>query len=120
MSSHMLAELQAYADHIVTIKDGRVVDDRAMREVSRDAETIVRPSDLERLRAILDRVEIVHEPDVDPARLRVASSPEKLARIAFDNGILLFEVRPCTAKSLEDHYLQVMSEGGEELDDTTQ
>ena len=120
VSSHMLAELQAYADHIVTIKDGRVVDDRAMREVSRDADTIVRPSDLERLRAILDRFEIVHGPDVDSARLRVASSPEKLARIAFDNGILLFEVRPGTAKSLEDHYLQVMSEGGEELDDATQ
>ena len=113
VSSHMLPELQAYADHVVTIKDGRVVDDRAMSQVSRSPETIVRPSDMIRLRELLDQLRIDYQSDANPERLRVATPSESLARIAFDHEVLLLEVRPVDEASLEDHYLEVTSEGGD-------
>ena len=99
VSSHLLAEVQAVADHVVIIDKGRLIFEGNLASLLAEAahEVVVTPEtpdDLATLAAILERAGYAIA--VDQGVIRVADAveaPALLNRLAFDSGITLAKLR---------------------------
>jgi ABC-2 type transport system ATP-binding protein len=105
LSSHLLHEVQATADHLVVIAGGAVVAAGRLDDLLASSTILVRSPDPDALAAALQAAQIdyVAGPGdaltVDVAGGRVTT--ELLAGVARDHQVLLTELRPCETNELE-------------------
>ena len=124
LSSHILTEISAVCDHVFIISKGRLVasdsTENLLDEMSgaQEIELIVR-SETDRAKSLLDEigtVEHVEVKDVQEGRILVRAKTgtdvrEDVFRQMAENHIPVLEMRTVT-KSLEDVFLQITQEGG--------
>jgi ABC-2 type transport system ATP-binding protein len=112
VSSHLMSEMALTADHLIVIGRGRMIADASVDEVVRRASggaVLVRTPDAERLRDVL----VAERAAVDGAGNGVLDvrglSAEQVGRLAFENGIALYELTPQQA-SLEEAFMELTQE----------
>ncbi|MEZ5260806.1 MAG: ATP-binding cassette domain-containing protein [Acidimicrobiales bacterium] len=111
LSSHLLHEVQATADHLAVISDGAVVAAGRLDELLASSTILVRSPDPVALAAALRaaRIDFVDGPGdaltVDGSGGRVTT--EVLAGVARDHGVLLTELRSSEANGLEQLFFSL-------------
>lgn len=114
LSSHLLAEIEAIADDILVIGEGRIVAGGTKQELLAGAGTLVRTSRLDDLSQALQTAGVA----VTPADRGVLADadPAHVGEIAHRAGIALTELRPADGAGLEDIFLQLTAETSREGD----
>lgn len=124
LSSHILTEISAVCDHVFIISKGKLVasdsTENLLDQVSgaQEIELTVR-SEADRAKALLEELEYVDHADLKDAKegsilVRAKSGNdirEEVFRLMAENHIPVLEMRTVT-KSLEDVFLQITQEGG--------
>ena len=105
LSSHLLHEVEAVADHLVIISDGRVVADGTPDQLRTSRTTVVRAIDLPSLSAALSASGRQARTTADGA-LETDAEPETVGRIAAQSGAILTELRP-RGNDLEQLFLSL-------------
>jgi ABC-2 type transport system ATP-binding protein len=111
LSSHLLHEVQATADHLVVIAGGSVVAAGRLDDLLASSTILVRSPDPAALSAALQGARIDHVAGpgdaftVDVERGRITT--EVLATVARDNGVLLTELRASESNGLEDLFFSL-------------
>ncbi len=111
LSSHLLHEVQATADHLVVIAGGAVVAAGRLDDLLASSTILVRSLDPGALAAALTAARIGHVAGpgdaltVDTAGGRVTT--EVLAQVARDHRVLLTELRPSDADGLEQLFFSL-------------
>jgi ABC-2 type transport system ATP-binding protein len=93
LSSHLLHEVQAIADHLVIINEGRIVADGSPDELRTGRTTVVRAVDQPALSAALQAAGQQCR-TVDGGALETDAEPETVGQIAARSGAVLTELRP--------------------------
>jgi ABC-2 type transport system ATP-binding protein len=111
ISSHVLAEVAQTVDEVAVISRGKLVAQGLLNELTRDAAAPVRvrSSDPERLRQALEAQGVSVEFDPPDWLLVQSSSPEAVGTIAFEHGVIVYELRRAE-QSLEDVFLELTGE----------
>ena len=104
LSSHLLREIEAVADHLVVIGGGRIVADGLKDDLLTGSGTLVRGLDPVDVARVLSRAGIAVTATADGA-LRVDAEPEVIARAAAAAGVILTELRPADGTGLEELFL---------------
>ena len=124
LSSHILTEISAVCDHVFIISKGKLVASDSTENLldqmsgAQEIELIVR-SEADRAKALLEEIEYVDHADLKDAKegsilVRAKSGNdirEEVFRLMAENHIPVLEMRTVT-KSLEDVFLQITQEGG--------
>lgn len=111
LSSHLLHEVQATADHLVVISGGAVAASGRLDDLLASSTILVRSPDPSALAAALRAAQIDHTAGpgdaltVDVAGGRVTT--ELLARVARDHQVLLTELRQSEADGLEQLFFSL-------------
>jgi ABC-2 type transport system ATP-binding protein len=116
VSSHILAELEDYSTHLLAIRDGRIVDLRALQQIETGEATVsmqlllVIPD--QRIAAILANIAGVSDVNVDTQIVRFnlaggARVQHALLKRLIDEGLPIAEFGPVQT-SLQDSYLALM------------
>jgi ABC-2 type transport system ATP-binding protein len=117
ISSHVLAEVAQTVDEVVVISRGRLAAHGSLQDLTGSAaETVwVRSPDSQGLRAALVAKDAgAQHSGPDPSWLAVqGASLETVGSTAAENGIVIYELYR-QSQSLEDVFLQLTSETGEE------
>ncbi|GLY31235.1 ATP-binding cassette domain-containing protein [Kineosporia sp. NBRC 101731] len=106
LSSHLLHEIEAVADHLVVIGSGRIAADGSKQELLAGAGTLVRALEPEALADALRRAGVTITPTADGAFLTDAE-PLVIGRTAAATGAVLTELRPADGAGLEALFLQL-------------
>jgi ABC-2 type transport system ATP-binding protein len=104
LSSHLLREVEAVADHLVVIGNGSIVADGAKGDLLAASGTRVRALDQDVLQRGLADVGL----EVTVARdgsLLVDASTETVGRVAASEGVVLTELAPADSGGLEELFL---------------
>jgi ABC-2 type transport system ATP-binding protein len=109
LSSHLLREVEAIADQLVMINDGRIVADGPKHELLAASGVVVRGLDTAALHQALADVGLVATPGADGALL-VEAEAEDVGRAAAAAGIVLLELRPADGGGLEELFLSLTRE----------
>ena len=105
VSSHLMSEMALTADHLVIVGRGRLVADVSMTSMTAASSVVrVRTPEPERLRHVLSGPDVTIAGDGPDVLSVTGPGSEEIARTAFAEGILLYELTPVHA-SLEDAYL---------------
>jgi ABC-2 type transport system ATP-binding protein len=110
LSSHLLREVEAIADHLVMIGNGRIAADGSKTELLAGSGTLVRALDSVPLSAALTRAGMAFTPAADGA-LMVEAEPVEVGRAAAASGALLTELRPADGGGLEHLFLSLTGAG---------
>ena len=124
LSSHILTEISAVCDHVFIISKGKLVASDSTENLldqmsgAQEIELTVR-SEVDRAKALLEEIEYVDHADLKDAKegsilIRAKSGNdirEEVFRLMAENHIPVLEMRTVT-KSLEDVFLQITQEGG--------
>lgn len=124
LSSHILTEISAVCDHVFIISKGKLVASDSTENLldqmsgAQEIELTVR-SEADRTKALLEELEYVDHADLKDAKegsilVRAKSGNdirEEVFRLMAENHIPVLEMRTVT-KSLEDVFLQITQEGG--------
>jgi ABC-2 type transport system ATP-binding protein len=113
LSSHLLREVEAVADHLVVIGKGKIVADGSLRELLAATGVIVRGLDPAALHEALADAGLTATPGSDGALL-VEAEAEAVGRAAAAAGVVLVELRPADTGGLEELFLSLTSTGPEE------
>ena len=109
LSSHLLREVEAVADRLVVIGDGRIVAQGGKHELLAGAGTLVRaragPAAPGLAAVGLTATEA-------PTALFVDAGAEAVGRVAADAGLVLVELRPADSGGLEQLFLSLTARGG--------
>ena len=99
VSSHLLSEVQAVADQVIIIDKGRLVFEGDLASLLEEAahEVVVAPEDLGDIATLAGALEQAgYAATIDGGEIHVAGAvdaPAKLNRLAFDNDVILAELR---------------------------
>ena len=93
LSSHLLREVEAVADHLVIINAGRIVADGSPEQLRTSRSTLVRAVDAAGLADALRAAGRQARTSADGA-LETDAEPEQVGRIAARAGAVLTELRP--------------------------
>jgi ABC-2 type transport system ATP-binding protein len=104
LSSHLLREVEAVADHLVVIGGGRIVARGDKADLLAAAGTFVRALDPAALDLILDRIGMAGTKTTDGGVV-VPGTAETIGRAAADAGLVLVELRPAGPGGLEQMFL---------------
>jgi ABC-2 type transport system ATP-binding protein len=110
LSSHLLREIEAIADHLVMIGNGRIAADGSKQELLAGSGTLVRGLDPELLSAALVRAGISITPAAGGALL-VDVEPVEVGKAAAAAGVVLTELRAADGGGLEELFLSVTRAG---------
>ena len=113
LSSHLLREVEAIADHLMVIDNGRIVAQGLTSELLAATGVVVRATDPVALHEALADAGLVATPGSDGALL-VEAEAEAVGRAAAAAGLVLLELRPADTGGLEELYLSLTSSGREE------
>jgi len=111
LSSHLLHEVQATADHLIVIADGAVAAAGRLDDLLASSSILVRSPDSVALAAALAAAGVDHVAGpgdaftVDVSGGRVTT--EVLAQVARDHDVLLTELRPSEADGLEQLFFSL-------------
>jgi ABC-2 type transport system ATP-binding protein len=111
LSSHLLHEVQATVDHLVVISHGAVVASGPLDELLASSSLLLRTPDPDALAGALRaaRIDYVPGPDqtftVEIQGGRV--TPERVARVALDQRVLLTELRQSDSGGLEQLFFSL-------------
>jgi ABC-2 type transport system ATP-binding protein len=109
LSSHLLREVQAVADHIVMIDRGRCVASGPMTDFSGAVGVRVECEDLQGLAAALMAAGFAVTAATDGAGLNVAGSGADVGRVAQQEGLVLTQLTDANADKLEEIFLSSTS-----------
>ena len=104
LSSHLLREVEAVADHLVVIGGGRVVAQGDKTELLAASGTMVRALDAGALDVVLKRIGLPGTKTTDGGVV-VQADAETVGRAAADSGLVLLELRPAGSGGLEQMFL---------------
>jgi ABC-2 type transport system ATP-binding protein len=113
LSSHLLREVEAVADHLVVIGRGKIVADGSLQELLASTGMIVRAVDPGALHEALADAGLTATPGSDGALL-VEAEAEDVGRAAAAAGVVLLELRPADTGGLEELFLSLTAAGPEE------
>jgi ABC-2 type transport system ATP-binding protein len=106
LSSHLLAEVEAVADRIIIIRDGRIQAQGTRAELLPRTGTIVEADDVDGLDAALHDAGLAVRV-VDSDRRLVQAEPRAVARTAMASGIVLRRVAPAEDEGLERLFFEL-------------
>ena len=112
LSSHLLAEVQATADHLVVINAGRIVAAGALADLLAASGLVVRAADQAALRRLLTQHTVPFTPAAGGAlRIDTAAGADaaQVAALAVAAGLSLLELRPADHAGLEDLFFMLTS-----------
>jgi ABC-2 type transport system ATP-binding protein len=113
LSSHLLTEVQAVADHLVIIGRGKVVANGSVDELLSHNGTFVRTLDPQQLCKVFDERHVAWHRDAEGA-FRVDAPPETVGRAANAASATLIELRSADQDGLEDLFLSLTSNNSDE------
>src|SRR3954451_2255147 len=108
LSSHLLGEVEAVADQLVMIGNGRIVAQGAKSELLAASGVIVRALDPVAMHEALADAGLTATPGADGALL-VEAEAEAVGRAAAEAGLVLLELRPAEGGGLEALFLALTS-----------
>jgi ABC-2 type transport system ATP-binding protein len=114
LSSHLLHEVEATADRLVVIGNGKIVADGAKEELLAASGTRVRTLDPDALEGALAEIGLEVSRTRDGA-LIVDASGEAVGRVAAAGGIVLTELTAADSGGLEELFLTLTSTSREEV-----
>jgi ABC-2 type transport system ATP-binding protein len=109
LSSHLLNEVEAVADQLIVIGNGRIVAQGAKHELLASSGVIVRSLEPALLHEELAAAGLTATPGADGALL-VEAGAESVGRVAAAAGIVLLELRPADTGGLERLFLSLTRE----------
>ena len=113
LSSHLLREIEAVADNLVMIGNGKIVAQGRKDDLLASTGMIVRALDPPALHEALAGAGLVATPGADGALL-VEAEAEAVGRAAAEAGLVLLELRPAEGGGLEELFLSLTSSDREE------
>jgi ABC-2 type transport system ATP-binding protein len=109
LSSHLLGEVEALADQIVMISNGKIIARGPKHELLAASGVIVRALDPVALHESLAAAGLTATPGADGALL-VEAEAEAVGRAAAAAGLVLLELRPADTGGLEQLFLSLTRE----------
>ena len=113
LSSHLLREVEAVADQLVIIGNGRIVAQGSRDELLAGAGTMVRATDAPALATALDGAGLSSTRLHDGGFI-VDAEPAVVGRAALDGGVALVHLGPSEAAGLEQLFFDLTTGGGDE------
>ncbi|MBG0564812.1 ABC transporter ATP-binding protein [Actinoplanes aureus] len=110
LSSHLLREVEAVADRLVVIGNGRILVQGGKDQLLGEAGTLVRAADPAELDSLLQSMGITGSRSADGSML-VPSDPQTIGKAAAAAGVVLLELRPAGAGGLEEMFLRLTGNG---------
>ena len=111
VSSHLMSELEDTADHLIVIGRGRLIADTPVGELLSGERVRVRGPEPGRLMTLLAAAGAIVVADGDALTVS-GLAPERIADLAFDDGLRLHELTPQRA-TLEDVFMDLTREAVE-------
>ena len=108
LSSHLLTEVEAVADQLLIIGNGRIVAGGTKEELLASTGTLARATDPARLAAAL--VAARHPAEQSQEGLRTEASTDAVGAVALAAGIALRELRPADGAGLEEMFLALTAD----------
>lgn len=114
VSSHLMSEMQATADHVIVIGKGKLVADAPIATMVNGSGSVVRfrSSHLPKFRSLLEAEGATITQESDSTALIAGLEPQAIGELAWHNQVPVFELAPQT-QSLEDAYMQLTQESVE-------
>jgi len=118
LSSHLLREVEAVADQLVIIGDGRIRAQGSRAELLAGAGTLVRAADEAALAAALAAAGLAATATGEGAFV-VDAEPDEVGRAALEGGVALTGLGPSESAGLEQLFFDLTSGGPEGADTDT-
>jgi ABC-2 type transport system ATP-binding protein len=110
LSSHLLAEVEAVADRLIFLGEGRIRAQGTLAELLPWTGTIVEADDIDGLDAALQRAGLVMQ-TLDGDRRLVEAQPRVVAHVAMAAGIVLRRIAPAEDAGLERLFFELTASG---------
>lgn len=107
ISSHLLQDLQSFADRIVVISQGNLVFEGGIGQTHNQQSCVVRAPDLDGLMDVLKGAGVGFDVPGPDGRITIRASAATVGGLAHRHHVLIEELVPGEARALESFYLSV-------------